>query len=146
MVGLNLESSEKYLLFAGVVKGYSEVLLDIRRNFRISDVPYAVCDGDDKLQKHLLEDGCRVRQCTNHFIKTSMYYLWKENYPLNDRKRIKKEVNRIISTLKNSVEKHKKDGDFARLQWRINKTKGDLRVIIDELVSRKGEQNRKIYD
>lgn len=42
--------------------------------------------------------------------------LWQENYPVNDRKRIKKEINRIISTLKNSVEKHKKDGDFIKFK------------------------------
>jgi hypothetical protein len=52
-----------------------------------------------------------------------MYYLWKENYPRKNRTRIKKDISRIISTLKNSVKKHSADRDFKRLEWRIDQTK-----------------------
>nr|QNO49901.1 hypothetical protein GKKIKBAN_00015 [Methanosarcinales archaeon ANME-2c ERB4] len=72
---------------------------------------YAICDGDDNLQRHLEEYDYKVQQCTNHFVKTSMYYLWKEQYQKEGRIRIKKEISKIISTLKNSVKKHR-IGDF----------------------------------
>jgi len=56
-----------------------------------------------KRGRHLEEYGYKIQQCTNHFVKTTMYYLWKEQYPKEDRMKIKKEISRIISTLKNSV-------------------------------------------
>jgi len=46
--------------------------------------------------------------------------------------RIKKDIIRTISTLKNSVKKHRKYSDFARLKWRINKTQEELLVIANE--------------
>lgn len=67
-----------YLFGSGLVglrlaKSYSDVLFNIKKYFKISDIPYAICDGDDKLQKHLKENGYQIQKCTNHFIKTSMY-------------------------------------------------------------------------
>jgi len=97
---------------------------------------YAICDGDDNLQRHLVAYGYKVQQCTNHFVKTSMCYLWKEQYPKEERMKIKKEISRIISTLKNSVKKHRIDHDFARLEWRIDKTQEELLLIADELLSK----------
>jgi hypothetical protein len=79
-------------------------------------------------------DGYRIQQCTNHFVRTSMYYLWKEQYPKEDRMRLKKDISRIISTLKNSVKKHRKDSDFIKLKWRIDKTQEELLVIANELL------------
>ncbi|TFH43593.1 MAG: hypothetical protein E4G94_04655 [ANME-2 cluster archaeon] len=115
-MGLNLESGEEYLLYLGAVKSWSEALSYIRENHSISEEVCAICDGDDNLQRHLAEYGYRIQQCTNHFVKTSMYYLCLEQYPKDDRLHIKKEISRIISTLKNSVKKHRKDSDFARLK------------------------------
>jgi hypothetical protein len=133
-LGLNLESGEEYLLYLGAVKSWSETLSHIRDNYRISDEVYGVCDGDDKLQLNLEVDGYRIQQCTNHFVRTSMYYLWKEQYPKEDRMRLKKDISRIISTLKNSVKKHRKDSDFMKLKWRIDKTQEELLVIANELL------------
>jgi hypothetical protein len=65
----------------------------------MSDEMYTICDGDENLQRHLEDYGYKVQQCTNHFVKTSMYYLWKEQYPKEERMRIKKEINGIISAL-----------------------------------------------
>ncbi|RZB28907.1 MAG: hypothetical protein AEth_01511 [Candidatus Argoarchaeum ethanivorans] len=108
----------------------------IRDNYNISDEVYAICDGDENLQRHLEGYGYKVQQCTNHFVKTSMYYLWKEQYPKGERMKLKKEISRIISTLKNSVKKHRIDHDFARLEWRIDKTQKELLLIANELLSR----------
>ena len=131
-----MESGEEYLLCLGAVKSWSEALSHIRKNYSISEEVCAVCDGDDNLQRHLERYGYRIQQCTNHFIKTSMYYLWKEQYPKEDRIRIKKDISRIISTLKNSVKKHRKDSDFTRLKWRIDKTQKELLSIANELLSK----------
>jgi len=65
-----------------------------------------------------------------------MYYLWMEQYPKHDRIRIKKDIIRIISTLKNSVKKHKKYSDFSRLKWRMDRTQEELLVIAKELLSK----------
>ena len=97
---------------------------------------YAVCDGDEKLQLSLETYGYKIQQCTNHFVKTSMYYLWMEQYPKDDRIRIKKDIIRIISTLKYSVKKHRKYSDFTRLKWRVDKTQEELLVIANELLSK----------
>ncbi len=133
VVGLNLESGEKYLLYLGLSDSYSGVLSYLRENYGISEEVYAICDGDDALQSHLKKDGYKIQQCTNHFVKTSMYYLWKENYPRKNRTRIKKDISRIISTLKNSVKKHSADRDFKRLEWRIDQTKIELLAIANEI-------------
>lgn len=140
-LGIDLESGEEFLLYLGAVKSWSEVLSHIRDNYKISDEVYAICDGDENLQRHLEGYGYKVQQCTNHFVKTSMYYLWKEQYPKDERMRLKKEISRIISTLKNSVEKHRIDHDFARLEWRIDKTQKELLLIANELLSRNKDSN-----
>jgi hypothetical protein len=124
-LGLNLESGEEFLLYLGAVKGWSEVLAYLKENCNLSDEVYAICDGDDSLQRHLEKYGYKIQQCTNHFVKTTMYYLWKEQYPKGDRMKIKKEISRIISTLKNSVKKHRIDSDFARLEW-ISRNKDSM--------------------
>ncbi len=134
VLGLNLESGKEYLLYLGLSESWSGVLSYLRENYSISDEAYAICDGDEKLQLHLKKDGYKIQQCTNHFVKTSMYYLWKEHYPKRDRTRIKKDISRIISTLKNSVKKHRIDRDFKRLEWRIDQTKEELLAIANELL------------
>ncbi len=121
-LGLDLETGEEFLLYLGAVKSWSEVLSYIRENYNMSDETYAICDGDDNLQRHLEDYGYKIQQCTNHFVKTSMYYLWKEQYPKDERMKLKKEISGIISTLKNSVKKHRIDRNFARLEWRIDTT------------------------
>lgn len=141
VLGLNLELEEEYLLYLGTGKGWAETLTHVKNNYELSDEIYAVCDGDGKLQLNLETYGYRIQQCTNHFVKTSMYYLWMEQYPKEDRMRIKKDISRIISTLKNSVKKHRKDSDFARLKWRIDKTQEELLVIANELLSKNKDSN-----
>jgi hypothetical protein len=74
-LGIDLESGEEFLLYLGAVKSWSEVLSHIRDNYNISDEVYAICDGDENLQQHLEEYDYKIQQCTNHFVKTSMYYL-----------------------------------------------------------------------
>lgn len=133
VIGLNLESGGKYLLYLGLSYSYSGVLSYLRKSYGISEEAYAICDGDDDLQSHLKKDGYKIQQCTNHFVKTSMYYLWKENYPIKNRRRIKKDISRIISTLRNSVKKHSADRDFKRLEWRIDQTKKELLAIANEI-------------
>lgn len=141
VLGLNLELEEEYLLYLGTGKGWAETLTHIKNNYKLSDEIYAVCDGDGKLQLNLETCGYRIQQCTNHFVKTSMYYLWMEQYPKEYRIRIKKDISRVISTLKNSVKKHRKDSDFARLKWRIHKTQEELLVIANELLSKNKDSN-----
>ncbi|MEA1944200.1 MAG: hypothetical protein U9N07_02505 [Euryarchaeota archaeon] len=141
VLGIDLETGEEFLLYLGAVKSWSEVLSHIRSNYNVSDEMYAICDGDDNLQRYLEEHDYKVQQCTNHFVKTSMYYLWKEQYPKEERMRIKKEISGIISTLKNSMKKHRIDRNFARLEWRIDKTQKKLLLIANELLSRNKDSN-----
>ncbi|RZN30611.1 MAG: hypothetical protein EF813_12770 [Methanosarcinales archaeon] len=170
-LGLDLETGEEFLLYLGAGKSWSDVLSYINGNYNISDEMYAICDGDANLQQHLGDYGYRIQQCTNHFVKTSMYYLWKEQYPKEERMRIKndfftknrvktalrvwltiyffvwgicQEISGIISTLKNSVKKHRTDRNFARLEWRIDTTQKELLLIANELLSRnKGSNTAK---
>ena len=139
VLGLNFEAGDEYLLYLGLTRSWSEVLSYLKENYNVSDEMYAICDGDDQLQNHLEKYGYKIQQCTNHFVKTSMYYLWKEQYAKEDRIKIKKEISRIISTLKNSVKKHRIDRDFVRLKWRIDKTQEELLSIANELRSKNKE-------
>lgn len=103
VLGFNLETEEEYLLYLGAVKSWSDALSYIKENYRFSREMYTICDGGDNLQRSLEEYGYKIQQCTNHFVKISMYYMWKEQYLKEERMKIKKEISRIISTLKNSV-------------------------------------------
>jgi len=141
VLGLNLESEEEYLLYRDAVQSWSEVLSYLKENCNLSDEVYAICDRDDNLQRRLEEYGYKIQQCTNHFVKTTMYYLRKEQYPKEDRMKIKKEISRIISTLKNSVKKHRIDSNFARLKGRIDRTQEELLPTADELLSRDNDSN-----
>ena len=138
-LGLNLEKREEYLLHLGVVNSWPKVLSNIRENYVLSEEVYSICDGDPNLQINLTKAGYRIQQCTNHFIKTINYNLWQESYPKEYRARIKKDIKRIIFTLKNSVKKHRKDHDFVRLEWRINKTQEELFSIANDLLSKNKE-------
>ena len=140
-LGIDLGTGEEFFIYLGAINSWSEVLSHIRSNYNVSEEIYAICDGDDNLQRHLEEYGYKVQQCTNHFVKTSMYYLWKEQYPKEERIRIKKEISKIISTLKNSVKKHRIDHDFVRLEWRIDETQKELLLIANELLSRNEDSN-----
>ena len=71
-LGIDLETRDEFLLYLCTVKSWYEVLSHIREHYNISDEVYAICDGDENLQRHLEEDGYKVQQCTNHFVKTSM--------------------------------------------------------------------------
>jgi len=110
-LGLNLETREEFLLYLGAVKSWSEVLSHIRENYNISDEMYAICDGDENLKRHLEDYGYKIQQCTNHFVKTSIYYLWKEQYP------------------------------NSRLVWRIDTTQKELLSIANELLSSNKDSN-----
>jgi len=140
-LGLNFETGDEYLLYLGTDRSWSEVLSHLTANYTIADEVYAICDGDDKLQRQLEKFGYKIQQCTNHFIKTSMYYLWKEQYSKEERMKIKKEISEIIYTLKNSVKKHRKDHDFTRLEWRIKTTQKDLLTIASGLLVRNKDSN-----
>ncbi len=50
-------------------------------------------------------------------------------------------ISRIISTLKNSVKKHRIDSNFARLKGRIDRTQVELLSITDELLLRDKDSN-----
>ena len=136
VLGLNFKTGDEYLLYLGTDKSWSKVLLYLAANFTFPDEVYAICDGDDKLQRHLEKFGYKIQQCTNHFVKTSMYYLWKEQYGKEERIKIKSEISGIISTLKNSVKKHRIDHDFARLEWRTKSTQEALLTIAYRLLAR----------
>jgi len=62
-LGLDLETGKEFLLYLGAVKSWSEVLSHIRENYNISDEMYAICDGDDNLQRHLEDYGYKIRMC-----------------------------------------------------------------------------------
>ena len=66
--------------------------------------------------------------------------IW-DQYPKEERIRIKKEISGIISTLKNSVKKHRIDRNFARLECRIDITQKELLPIANDLLSRNKDSN-----
>jgi hypothetical protein len=55
--------------------------------------------------------------------------------------RLKRDISRIISTLKNSVKKHRKDSNFTKLKWRIDETQEELLIIANELLSKNKDSN-----
>jgi hypothetical protein len=50
------------------------------------------------------------------------YKLWQDKLPKSERDVIIKELNVLLCTLKNSLEKHARDGDMERLKRRVDST------------------------
>ncbi|MDI6811888.1 MAG: ISH6 family transposase, partial [archaeon] len=70
-----------------------------------------------------------------HLLRDTSFKLWQDReMALGDRKGIIRRLESLLFSLKNSVEKHRKDGDLDALKRRINSTVDELKKLANELL------------
>ena len=68
-------------------------------------------------------------------LRDTSFKLWQDReMTLEDRKGIIRTLETLLFSLKNSVEKHRKDGDLDALKGRINSTVDELKKLANELL------------
>lgn len=129
VLGKNQKTGEKTLLGLGVNETWAQTALQFKGNAKV-----AVSDNESSLRKVLLEKAEDCQACVLHCIRDVKFYLWQAGLPKEQRKEISSRVERVLWTLRNSVNVHVVDGDFKRLRWRIDWALEELKRISGELV------------
>ena len=92
----------------------------------LSQFRVLVGDGEPGLKEALCTTDMRFQYCHVHAIRDVSICLWKDGLSHNKAEPFCKQFERILYCLQASTEKHKQDKDWARLSWRIGKTKDEL--------------------
>ena len=128
IVGRDQKTGEKNLLGLTVNKKWTETAEQFNGKAKA-----LISDAEKALRNALIDKALNYQQCVRHSTGDVGYSLWKAGVPPQDRKEIKRRLKAILNTCRNSVNKHLKDQDMERLQWRINKTLSDLKQLAREL-------------
>jgi len=128
ILGKDHETGEKELLGLDVNKSWAQTALQFEGKAKV-----AVSDNEPALRKALLEKSDEYQSCILHDIWDVKFYLWQAKLPKEQRKDISGRVERVLWTLRNSVDKHIVDGDVKRLRWRVDWTLEELKKISSEL-------------
>ncbi len=81
-----------------------------------------VSDCERDLVGALADEKTHVQPDLVHMIRDTLFKLWGEGMPKDQRDTVSKEMSRILFTLVNSVRKHEKDGDSSAIGRRIEST------------------------
>ena len=100
---------------------------EMRKDLDLSQFRVLVGDGEPGLKEALCTPDMRFHYCHVHAIRDVGICLWKDGLTRNKAEPFCKQFERILYCLHASTEKHKIDKDWARLSWRIGKTKDELR-------------------
>jgi transposase-like protein len=131
VLGKNLKTGEKAILGLGVNKGWDQIQEQITPHQTKKCVITA--DSEPSIRLNLLNQNKRFQSCIRHAINKVNYDLWKMGVPAKERKNIRKELERLLYTLKNSVLKHLADQDMQALEDRIEKTRAGLKELAKHL-------------
>ena len=102
-----------------------------------SDPHALVSDGEQSIVDNLASDPDHTQLDLVHAEKDAMFKLWGEGMSKEQRDVVSTEINGILFTLVNSVEKHRQDGDMHAIEARIESTLVELNKLAQSL-SRRG--------
>lgn len=128
ILGKNQATGEKSLLGLTVNEDWKSTMRQFKGWAKV-----AVSDNEPALRNALLEKAFNYQACVRHCIGDVRYYLWSAKVPKDQRDVLAGKLETILGVLRNSVNKHLADRDFARLRWRINWTLSELEVLSREL-------------
>lgn len=95
-----------------------------------------VSDGEASIVNNLANDPDHTQLDLVHAVKESLFKLWGEGMPFEQRKEVSKEMGRILFTLVNSVKKHRQDGDMDAIEARVESTLEELNELAENLRTR----------
>ncbi|MGE5556211.1 MAG: ISH6 family transposase [Methanocella sp.] len=129
ILGKDQATGEKSLLGLSVNEDWKTTLSQFKGRAKV-----AVSDNEPSLRNALLEKAFSYQACIRHCAGDVRFYLWSAKVPKNQRDKLAAKLEGILEILHNSVNKHLVDGDFGRLEWRINLTLSELGVFSRELL------------
>lgn len=129
VLGKNQETGEKKLLGLSVNEDWKQTMGQFKGRAKV-----AVSDNEPALRNVLLEKSFSYQACVRHCVGDVRFYLWSANLPKVVRDRFAGKLEEVLEVLRNSVNRHLADGDFERLNWRINWTLSELEKLSRELL------------
>jgi len=99
----------------------------------VSETAALIGDAEKEMRYALLKKDMKFQLDNIHAAREVGYKLWQENVPRDTRESILKELKTLLYTLKNSVEKHAKDGDMNRLEKRVKTTLEGLKELANNV-------------
>jgi hypothetical protein len=133
-VVLGMKNGSKVLLDVRVNKPWEDSARYLDENNALNEKAVIIGDGDREMRNALVNGNRDFQMDMIHAFRVTSFKLWQDGeMPLEDRKAIIARIESILYPLKNSVEKHIKDGNVEALGRRINFTVDELKKIAEEL-------------
>ena len=134
-VVLGVNNGKKVLLDARVNKPWEETASKLDEAAALDKEAVIIGDADREMRNTLVKGERRFQLDLIHVLRDTSFKLWQDReMTLEDRKGIIRTLETLLSSLKNSVEKHRKDGDLDALKGRINSTVDGLKKLANELL------------
>ena len=132
---LGVSDGKKVLLDARVNKHWKETASKLDEAAALDKEAVIIGDADREMRNALVKGERRFQLDLIHVLRDTSFKLWQDReMTLEDRKRIIRRLETLLFSLKNSVEKHRKDGDLDALKGRINSTVDGLKKLANELL------------
>jgi hypothetical protein len=129
------EKGDKVLLDARVNKPWEDTAKALDKADALDKKAGVIGDGDREMINAMVTGERENQMDLLHIFRTTGYKLWQDaELSLNDRKAVVRELESILYTLKNSVDKHLKDKDTEALKRRINLTVDALKRLAKRLL------------
>ena len=134
-VVLGVSDGKKVLLDARVNKHWKETASKLDEAAALDKAAVIIGDADREMRNALVKGERRFQLDLIHVLRDTSFKLWQDReMTLEDRKRIIRRLETLLFSLKNSVEKHRKDGDLDALKGRINSTVDGLKKLANQLL------------
>lgn len=130
IIGLDKHGNKSLL---GVTVNHSWYRAAFEVKDMVSETAALIGDAEREMRLALLKKDMKFQLDNIHAAREVGYKLWQENVPKGTRESILKELKTLLYTLKNSVEKHAKDGDMNRLEKRVKTTLKGLKDLANKV-------------
>ncbi len=133
-VVLGVSNGEKVLLDARVNKSWEETASKLDEAAALDEKAVVIGDAEREMRNALVKGERSFQLDLVHVFHDTGFKLWQDGeMTLDDRKEVIRRLKSALYSLKNSVEKHGKDGDLDALKRRINYTVDELKKLAEEL-------------
>lgn len=131
-VVMGTRGGEKRLLRVSVGETWEHT--SIRVKDQIDKAAVVVADGEREIHAAFQDIDLPVQQCLLHALRHVHFAMLKDGASREERNAKKKELTTLLVILRASVKKHFQDKDWARLEWRVNKTREEIHLLADNLI------------
>lgn len=134
-VVLGVKDGRKIMMDITVNKSWNESAQNLDNKRALSKNAAIVSDAEKEMVDALVTGNREHQMDLIHLFRTTGYKLWgDEKMSYDERKKIVQALEVVLYHLKNSVEKHRVDGDYDAIKARINATVDELKKIANELL------------